>query len=549
MSFIKDFPELIEENKGGLLSSHRSWQRIKLSCVSEVLNGYAFKSKYFSKEENGFPLIRIRDVVSGKTKTFYEGPIEENYVINSNDLLVGMDGDFNSAYWKGKKALLNQRVAKITPNENFYDKRFLGYTLPGYLAAINAHTSSVTVKHLSSKTINDILLPLPAQNEQKRIVDKVDALFARSGKAKEALDTIPALLDQYRQSILAAAFRGDLTKDDQSSWDDVELADICNSISDGDHQAPPKAETGIPFITISAMNTGKIKLEKATRYVPQEYYDNLKPIRRAEIDDILFSVTGSIAIPALVLEEKPFVFQRHIAIIKPNKDRVLSKFLVYLLDTQDIKEQAKAVATGTAQVTVPLKGLRSFNVKVPSLEIQTKIVGALDKAFQKIAKLKKAYDEAYELQPKLNQSILAKAFRGGLVPQDPSDEPASELLKRIKAEREEKATKPKEAKKKPKVKKAAAKKRVIEKSSRQLPLSFSAGAISKPVEQVIEKLIHGIETFPGDTLQLDELQAVAGTVYDDFKVALFEILQMKNPPIQQVFDGSQKGIMFKKVSA
>ena len=186
---------------------------------------------------------------------------------------------------------------------------------------------------------------------------------------------------------------------------------------------------------------------------------------------------------------------------------------------------------------------------MPSLEIQTKIVGALDKAFQKIAKLKKAYDEAYELQPKLNQSILAKAFRGGLVPQDPSDEPASELLKRIKAEREEKATKPKEAKKKPKVKKAAAKKRVIEKSSRQLPLSFSAGAISKPVEQVIEKLIHGIETFPGDTLQLDELQAVAGTVYDDFKVALFEILQMKNPPIQQVFDGSQKGIMFKKVSA
>ena len=95
-------------------------------------------------------------------------------------------------------------------------------------------------------------------------------------------------------------------------WASIPLKDACRSLTDGDHQAPPKADAGIPFITISAMNDGEVQLARATRFVPQSYYDALAPERRPRLGDILFSVTGSVGIAAPVTIEVPFVFQRHI---------------------------------------------------------------------------------------------------------------------------------------------------------------------------------------------------------------------------------------------
>jgi type I restriction enzyme S subunit len=102
----------------------------------------------------------------------------------------------------------------------------------------------------------------------------------------------------------------------------LELGTICRSIADGDHQAPPKANEGVPFITISAINDGTLRLEKATRHVPYAYYRQLKPSRVPKRGDVLFSVTGSIGIPVLVSIDAPFVFQKHIVILKPDPERI-----------------------------------------------------------------------------------------------------------------------------------------------------------------------------------------------------------------------------------
>lgn len=211
MAFSKDINELISEDKSGLLNKHNSWERVTLNEVVDVLNGFAFSSKGFNTG-TGLPLIRIRDIVSGITETTYDGDYNEEYLVDNGDLLVGMDGDFNSAFWRSGKALLNQRVCKLVANEEFYSQRFLAYLLPGYLSAIHEHTSSVTVKHLSSKTIQSIPLPLPPQNEQTRITAKLDELFSELDSGVNELKAAQIKLSHYRQSLLKSAVEGALTQ-------------------------------------------------------------------------------------------------------------------------------------------------------------------------------------------------------------------------------------------------------------------------------------------------------------------------------------------------
>jgi len=210
MAFTTSIAEIIASDKTGLLSKHATWERVGLAEVASILNGAPFDSALFSTIE-GVPLLRIRDVLSGTTSTYYTGTYDETYLVKPGDLLVGMDGDFNTDFWGATPALLNQRVCKITPNEAFYSKSFLGYVLPGYLAAINANTPSITVKHLSSKTVGDIELPLPPRAEQTRIVEKLEELLSDLDAGVAELKAAQKKLAQYRQSLLKAAVEGALT--------------------------------------------------------------------------------------------------------------------------------------------------------------------------------------------------------------------------------------------------------------------------------------------------------------------------------------------------
>lgn len=210
MAFTITVAEVIAADTTGLLAKHPSWERVPLAQVADILNGAPFDSALFSNSE-GMPLARIRDVLTGDTSTYYTGPYEDTYVIRHGDLLIGMDGDFNSGFWGIRPALLNQRVCKITPTEQHYDKRLLSLVLPGYLAAINANTPSVTVKHLSSKTISEIELPLPPRAEQTRIVAKLEELLSDLDVGVDELKAAQKKLGQYRQSLLKAAVEGALT--------------------------------------------------------------------------------------------------------------------------------------------------------------------------------------------------------------------------------------------------------------------------------------------------------------------------------------------------
>ena len=172
-----------------------------------------------------------------------------------------------------------------------------------------------------------------------------------------------------------------------------------------------------------------------TRYVSKEYYDSLSPFRKAKAGDLLFTVTGSYGIPIPVNTNTPFCFQRHIAIIRPCI--IDHQYLAATLGSMYIKKLCDEKATGIAQKTVDLSTLRRFLLPVAPTSEQERILAVISTALETFSKAKLSADALKENVLGVKAKILDLAIRGKLVPQDPADEPASVLLERIRADKEE----------------------------------------------------------------------------------------------------------------
>ena len=188
-----------------------------------------------------------------------------------------------------------------------------------------------------------------------------------------------------------------------SQWKKVKLKDICLSISDGDHLPPPKTDHGIPFITISNIDSTNHLDFSNTLFVPQEYYDNVDEKRKAKAGDILYSVVGSFGKPVLIMENKPFAFQRHIAILRPDNDIVDSAFMYYAMMTCNFYMQADSVALGAAQRTISLGSLRDMTIEMPTKDVQQRIANILSKYDSLI--------ENYQQQIKLLEEAAQRLYK------------------------------------------------------------------------------------------------------------------------------------------
>lgn len=160
-------------------------------------------------------------------------------------------------------------------------------------------------------------------------------------------------------------------------WEKVKLGDICKSIADGDHQAPKKQESGIPFITISNIDSNNRIDFTNCLYVSEEYYDAINDKRKASKDDILYSVVGSFGVPVLIKENLKFAFQRHIAILRPDTEKIFPAFMYYCMLARDFYLRADSVAIGSAQRTITLGALNNMYLSLPPLPVQKRIASIL----------------------------------------------------------------------------------------------------------------------------------------------------------------------------
>lgn len=286
--------------------------------------------------------------------------------------------------------------------------------------------------------------PLPPLAEQKRIVAKVSELMAlcddlearqQEGTGMKLAATASALHHlteaktpeetATRWSLIAPTF-GELFDDLEAikalrgavldmliyapasyskDLDTRPLDKFATSITDGDHLAPPKSNSGIPFLVISNVVGGSVRVKEATRFVSREYFSALKPERKPKRGDLLYTVTGSIGIPVIVDTELEFCFQRHIAIIKPSCDTD-PRYLYYALQSDRAKQQALQVATGTAQKTIPLSGLRKIRIPFREIQDQNRIVAKVDELMALCDLLKGQVSEGKRLNAELMASLV-----------------------------------------------------------------------------------------------------------------------------------------------
>jgi type I restriction enzyme, S subunit len=251
-------------------------------------------------------------------------------------------------------------------------------------------------------------IPLPPLDEQRRIVSRIEDLAAKIEAARHLL----AARNKEIKVLLSSAVEAALTRL-RSETKETTVLEVAESVTDGDHQPPPKSESGIPFVFINHVVSGRVDFT-GCNWVSKDYFQSLSPTRVPGPGDILYTAVGSYGIPCLVETEQPFCFQRHIAIIKPDRSRILPGYLMWALSSRSVFEQATKVATGSAQLTVPLRGIRQLRFPLPAIEIQRETVSYLDGLQAKIDSLKKLQSETAAELDALMPSFLSKAFRGEL---------------------------------------------------------------------------------------------------------------------------------------
>ena len=183
------------------------WEVKRLRDVAVLINGYPFDSELFDQYE-GVPLVRIRDLFTPATEVKWSGDPVPEAEIGDGDILIGMDGDFNVAWWTHGPALLNQRLCCARAQSAFASQRFLFYCLPFPLKALNDVTYATTVKHLSSLDVLKFRLPLPPLYEQRAIASFLDRETERIDVLSEKAEIAIERLQEHRTALITAAVTG-----------------------------------------------------------------------------------------------------------------------------------------------------------------------------------------------------------------------------------------------------------------------------------------------------------------------------------------------------
>ncbi len=417
MSFTANIDEVVAENRNRLLGKRPEWKRVRLKEVATILNGYPFESARF-KRDAGAPLIRIRDIVPGKTETFYEGDFDPAFLVERGEILVGMDGDFHCQPWTGEKALLNQRVCKIVPNESRYAKQFLRYVLPGYLSAINEQTPSVTVKHLSSRTIADIPLPLPPLGEQIEIVAEIEKQFTRLEAGVAALRRVQANLKRYRAAVLKAACEGRLVPT-EAEWKQTVLGEVLVGIEAGRsfkcEERPPKCnEVGV--VKVSAVTWGTYDEMKSKTCLDASRMEERFFVRT---DDFLFSRANTIElIGACVIAKKvtlPVMLSDKILRFRFSSAANPS-WILYWLRSRFGHSEIERLVTGNqnSMRNIGQDRIRQISIKLPPLAEQTRIVAEVERRLSVVEGLEAVVSANLKRAIRLRQATLQQAFSGNL---------------------------------------------------------------------------------------------------------------------------------------
>lgn len=372
-----------------------------------------------------------------------------------------------SAIWRGQleDCCFQNTLLRVQPKAVSPEYLQLYFMLAARSGRFVPETQGVNIFHIGKAGLAKFSVPVPPAAEQRRVVSKLDRLRARSARAHHELDRIPKLIERYKQAILAKAFSGELTADWRQhqrstvpitsrelvrrpsmssnettfeppfdipkTWRWLRLPEL-GELDRGRSRHRPRNDARLFGGVYPFIQTGEVRAAK--RYLTQfnqTYSDfGLAQSRLWPIGTVCITIAANIAETAIL--GLAACFPDSVVGFTADRERTSAEYIEYFIRT--VRADLEQFAPATAQKNINLETLYMVRVPSPPLEEQREIVQRLDHAFDWLDKIAIEHARAEHLLPKLDQAILAKAFRGELVPQDPNDEPASELLQRIKTD-------------------------------------------------------------------------------------------------------------------
>ena len=391
----------------------QGWEIKKLGEVLIVQNGYAFNSKLFTID-SGMPLIRIRDIKNGNTtETNYQGNYDEKFVVKAGDFLIGMDGEFACYEWKGENALLNQRVCRLQNFKETVNPKFLFYGINKYLKAIEDVTAYATVKHISSKQIQNIDFPIPSLPEQHRIVSILDQCFSAieqsRNNAEQNLKNAKELFESYLENLFCEIFKTNETRT---------ISEVAKVIGGYSFKSEDFKKSGkYQVIRMGNVRPGIIRENENAVFVDDM---DEKALSKALLlpNDVIITQTGTKKKRdygfTVIIEKENYLLNQRIAAIRFSKS-YLPNFFLYFSWTNIFKDQYFANETGTVgQGNVGIGAITDAEIPFIPIKQQEKIVENIDALRTETQKLEAVYQKKIVNLEELRKSVLQKAFSGEL---------------------------------------------------------------------------------------------------------------------------------------
>jgi type I restriction enzyme, S subunit len=404
------------------------WKIQKLGALIEIQNGYAFSSKDYS--ESGYFLMRIGNVQNGFISTedpkFIKLPADgsmQRFVLSENDILVSLTGNVGRIGVIEKRhlpAALNQRVARITCRKDSPATRDL---LLHFLCSDWFKEELIKAGHgaaqqnVSTKDLIEIEIPVPAIEEQHRIVTLLDEAFAdiatANANAEKNLQNARSLFASRMQTLF----------DEDQSWERVQLEELLSrgwieSHLDGNHGSdyPRKeefVESGVPYIAARALRGWEVDFSEA-KYLTHE---RAATIRKglAQDRDVLFAHNATVGPVGILKTNEPFVILgTSLTYYRCNENLILPEYLAHFMRSPAFVDQYSQVMKQSTRNQVPITKQREFFHVIPPLSIQQKIANDLDSLSEKIELLESIYRQKLTALEDLKKSLLHQAFSGQL---------------------------------------------------------------------------------------------------------------------------------------
>lgn len=449
------------------------------------MNGRAFKPTEWSA--TGLPIVRIQNL-NNPAAAFnrFNGEFAPRHYLAGGELLFAWSGtpgtSFGAHLWKGGEALLNQHIFRVDFDEGQIDKRFFRFAINQKLSElIDVAHGGAGLQHVTKGVFEATEISLPSRGEQQRIADKLDNVLARVDACRDGLDRVATLLKRFRQSVLAAATSGRLTDDwreanpglavdasalitsrrqfSSSARDAKLLEELIAAIppTGGDSQIPRgwlKTYVGLVGVvsngstpardqanywggTIPWVSSGEVRdaeILQTRECISQAGFDN-SSVRMLPPGAVLIAMIGEGKTRGQsALLSLAACINQNVAGVVVLSSYLESRYLWRWFQAQ--YETTRLQGNGTGPQALNCQRVREIPVNLPPLAEQLEIVRRVETLFAVADRLEARLTQAQTAVDRLTPSLLAKAFRGELVPQDPADEPAAELLKRLAPQRD-----------------------------------------------------------------------------------------------------------------